>query len=120
MTATDTVTADAREIARRFVEAFNERDQETLRTLVAEDVELRTMSGGALRGHEGLDVVLRTAQERNLLLVPFRPPEAERDGDTVKVSVPIRELIGPDDIERRAEFEVRDGRVVAFAVRPFE
>jgi hypothetical protein len=36
------------------------------------------------------------------------------------VIVPIRELIGPDDVERTAELEVRGGRIVAFAVRPFE
>jgi hypothetical protein len=36
------------------------------------------------------------------------------------VIVPIRELIGPDDIERTAEFEIVGGRIVAFAVRPFE
>jgi hypothetical protein len=52
--------------------------------------------------------------------VPLRPPAVEREGEDVRVTLPIRELIGPDDIERTAEFDVRDGRIVAFAVRPFE
>ena len=120
MTATGTVTAEAREVARRFVDAFNARDAEALRRLVAPDAELRTLSGGALHGHDGLDALLRTAQERELRLIPLRPATVARDGDTVRVEVPIRELIGPDDIERKAQFELRDGRIVAFAVRPFE
>jgi ketosteroid isomerase-like protein len=120
MTATDTATTDARELALRFVDAFNTRDAETLRALVADDAELRTLSGGALRGHDGLRTLLQTAEKRDLRLVPLRPLTADRDGSVVRVTVPIRELIGPDDIERRAEFDVRDGRIVAFAVRPFE
>jgi hypothetical protein len=120
MTATDTVAVHASEIAQRFVEAFNIRDAETLRDVVADDAELRTLSGGSLRGHDGLRALLETAEERDLRLVPFRPPTVEREGDKARVIVPIRELIGPDDIERTAEFEIVGGRIVAFAVRPFE
>jgi hypothetical protein len=119
MAASDTVTIRARELAQRFVEAFNIRDAETLRDLVAEDAEFRTLSGGSLRGCGGLRALLQTAEERNLRLVPFRPPTVAREGDNVRVVVPIRELIGPDDIERTAEFDVVGGRIVAFAVRPF-
>ena len=119
MSAIPTATTDARELALRLVEAFNERDEARLRGLVAEDAELRTPGGGGLRGHDGLRTLLRTAAERDLRLVPLRPPAVERDGDGVRVTMPIRELIGPDDIERTAELEVRDGRIVAFAVRPF-
>ena len=120
MTATDTLTTSARELAMRFVNAFNIRDHDALRELVAEDAELRTLSGGGLRGHEGVATLLRTAEKRDLRLVPFRPPSADQDGDVLRVSVPIRELIGPDDIERAADFEIRDGRIVAFAIRPFD
>jgi hypothetical protein len=121
MSATDTVTTDARELARRFVDAFNARDDATLRDLVAEDAELRTLSGDQLRGHDGLRALLKTAEERSLRLVPFRAPGVERDdGGMVRVVVPIRELIGPDDIERTLELDVRAGRIVAVAVRPFE
>ena len=120
MTATDTVMRSAREVALRFVDAFNIRDDETLRALLAEDAELRTLSGGALHGHEGLETLLRMAEKRDLRLVAFRAPDVDQDGDVIRVSVPIRELIGPDDIERAAKFEVRDGHILAFAVRPFE
>lgn len=120
MAATDSVTTDARELALRFIDAFNTRDAESLRRLVAQDADFRTMSGRVLHGHHGLGPLLEAADEYDLRLVPLHPPTAERDGDTVRVTVPLRELIGPDDIERRAEFEVRDGRIVAFAVRPFQ
>jgi hypothetical protein len=120
MAATDAATVDARELAQRFVEAFNIRDVETLRDLVAEDAEFRTLGGGSLHGYDGLQTLLRTAEERNLRLVPFRAPTVAREGENVRVVVPIRELIGPDDIERTAEFDVVGGRIVAFAVRPFE
>jgi hypothetical protein len=120
MSASDSATIQARDLALRFVEAFNIRDAETLRDLVADDAELRTLSGNSLRGHDGLQALLEVAEERDLRLVPFRPPAAEPQGDDVRVIVPIRELIGPDDIERTAELEVRGGRIVAFAVRPFE
>ena len=119
MTATDAVTTDAREIALRFIDAFNIRDDAALRTLVAEDAEFRTLGGTALRGHDGLAALLKAAEEHELRMVPLRPPEIEREGDAVRVIVPLRELIGRDDIERRAEFEVRDGRIAGFAVRPF-
>jgi hypothetical protein len=119
MAATDSLTTTARELALRFIDAFNTRDVESLRSLVGEDAELRTMSGRVLRGHDGLGPLLAGADEFDLRLVPLHPPTAERDGDVIRVTVPLRELIGPDDIERRAEFEVRDGRIVAFAVRPF-
>jgi hypothetical protein len=119
MTASPIATADARELALRFVDAFNGRDEATLRDLVADDAELRTLSKAGLRGHDGLRTVLRTADERDLRLVPLGPPAVEPDADGVRVTLPIRELIGPDDIERTAELHVRDGRIVAFAVRPF-
>jgi hypothetical protein len=120
MAATDTMTTHARELAQRFIEAFNVRNAEALRDLVAEDAEFRTLSGGSLRGYDGLRALLQAAEKRNLRLVPFRPPTVAREGDNVRVVVPIRELIGADDIERMAEFDVVGGRIVAFAVRPFE
>jgi hypothetical protein len=120
MTATETVKTDARDIALRFVDAFNTRDADALARLVAEDAEFHTLAGDSLHGHEGLRTILETAEKRSLLLVPFRSPIVEQDGGHVRVIVPIRELIGPDDIERTAEFDVRDGRIAAFAIRPFE
>jgi SnoaL-like protein len=119
MATTDSVTTDARELALRFIDAFNTRDAESLRRLVREDAELRTLSGRVLHGHDGLGPLLEAADKYDLRLVPLHPPTVEQDGETIRVTVPLRELVGPDDIERRAEFEVRDGRIVAFAVRPF-
>ena len=41
----------------------------------------------------------------------------ERDGD-VHVEPCVRELIGYDDIERVAEFVIRDGHAAAFVLPP--
>jgi hypothetical protein len=120
MTATETVTSDARAVARRFIEAFNARDLEALRALITEDAEFRTLNGDALRGHDGARALLEAARDLDLRLVPFRGETVEDEDGVVRVRVPLRELIGPDDIERTAVFELRDGRVAAFQVRPFE
>ena len=53
MAATDSVTTAARELALRFIDAFDTRDAASLRRLVAQDAELRTMSSRVLHGHEG-------------------------------------------------------------------
>jgi hypothetical protein len=50
--------------------------------------------------------------------VALRGETIEEQDGTVRLTMPVRELIGPDDIERIAEWEVRDGRVTAFSVRP--
>jgi limonene-1,2-epoxide hydrolase len=106
--------------ARRFIAAFNERDAEALRKLVTDDVALRKVNGDALRGEDGLRALLEAAEDLDLRLVPLRSGTVEQGSDgTARVAIPLRELIGPDDIERVAEFEVRDGRIAAFAVRPY-
>jgi ketosteroid isomerase-like protein len=119
MGATD-VRTEPLDTARRFIAAFNERDAATLRDLVADDVALRTINGEELRGGDGLRALLQAAEHLNLRLVPIRPGTVQQGVDgTVRVVIALRELIGPDDIERTAEFEIRDGRISAFAVRPF-
>jgi hypothetical protein len=119
MSTTD-VIQDARALARRFIEAFNERDLDTLRELITDDAEFRTVDGSALRGHDGLKTVVLAAQDLDVKLVPIRQAQIdERDG-ALDLRQPVRELIGPDDIERIAEFQIRDGLVAAFWVRPFE
>jgi hypothetical protein len=115
----DTATTGAGELAQRFIAAFNNREVDALRTLIAPDAALRTPSGGALHGHEGLDALLRAAEDLDLRLQPFRTPQVERRGEDMHVTVPIRELIGPDDIERTMELDITDGRITGFAVRPF-
>ena len=119
MPVSDTATTGARELAQRFIAAFNNRDADGLRALMAPGATLRTLTGDALRGHEGVDALLRAAERLDLRLQPFRTPHVERHGEGVRVTVPIRELIGPDDIERTVELDIRDGRVAGFAMRPF-
>jgi SnoaL-like domain len=119
MPVSDSATTGARELAQRFIDAFNDRDMNGLRALIAPDATLRTLTGDALHGHEGLDALLRAAEDLDVRLVPFRTPHVERDGEDVHVTAPIRELIGPDDIERTVELDISDGRIVGFAVRPF-
>jgi limonene-1,2-epoxide hydrolase len=115
-----TLTEEALVTARRFIDAFNDRDLDALRELTDEDAEFRRMDGGALTGHDGLRALLGAAGELDLRIVPFGGGAVEpEDDDTTRVTLPVRELIGPDDIERTAVFEVHDGRVVAFAVRPY-
>jgi ketosteroid isomerase-like protein len=115
----ETATTDARAVARSLIAAFNARDLDALRELVAEDAELRTLRGDALRGHEGLQAIVRTAEELDIRLVPVRDETVEEREGGARVAVPVRELIGPDDIERTLELELRGGRVSVFAVRPF-
>jgi hypothetical protein len=103
------MTSDARGLVHRFIASFNERDLDTLRELVDP-------------GYEGLQALIDKARDVDLLLVPFRPATVDESGDHVRVRQPVRELIGRgrDDIERIAEFELRDGRITAFAMRPME
>ncbi|MCW3015230.1 MAG: hypothetical protein JWO02_2322 [Solirubrobacterales bacterium] len=109
---------DARETARRFIDAFNERDVDSLQALAADDIELRRVRGDALRGRDGVRALVATAEELDIRLVPLRPANVDEHDGLVRVTQPVRELIGPDDIERRMELEVRDGRVASFAIRP--
>jgi len=113
-------TNDPRAVARRFIDAFDARDVDALLELVTDDVELRKLNGEALRGPDGVRTLLATAQDLDIRLVPFRGEEVERHDGHAHVTVPVRELVGPDDIERIVELEIRDGRVAAFAVRPMQ
>jgi limonene-1,2-epoxide hydrolase len=118
MSATDTSTQDALAVARRFIDAFNDRDADALREVITEDAELREYSGRTFHGHDGAAALLDAAEELGLRLFPFRPGAAEARDGRVQVRLPVREVIGTADIERVAIFEIRDGRVARFAVRP--
>jgi hypothetical protein len=118
MSTTATASDQARAVARRFIDAFNARDVRALGDLVTEDVELRPLRGDPLRGQDGLRALLAAAEEHQIRMVPLKGDEVEEHEGRRRVCVPIRELVGPDDIERLAEFEIRDGRVAAFSVRP--
>jgi limonene-1,2-epoxide hydrolase len=120
MSATDTVTQDALAVARRFIDAFNDRDADALSELVTDDVELRKYSGEALHGRERVRALLDAAEDLDLRLFPFRPGSVEARDGAVEARLPVREVIGTADIERVAVFEIRDGRVATFAVRSLE
>jgi ketosteroid isomerase-like protein len=119
MTATEAVTQATRALARRFLDAYNDRDLEALRELITGDAQLLEAGGEALRGHDGARALISAAEDANLRLVPFRNGVVKEEEDgRVHIAVPVRELIGPDDVERLAVFEIRDGRIAAFAIRP--
>jgi limonene-1,2-epoxide hydrolase len=120
MSAAGTATADGLAIARRFIDAFNDRDLDALRQVITDDAELRKASGEALHGHDGARALLEAAEELDLRLFPLRPGSAQTFDGRLTVRLPVREVIGTADIERIAVFEVRDGRVAAFAVRSLE
>jgi hypothetical protein len=109
---------DAVLAARRFLDAFNERDVDAMEALVTEGVELR-LTDRAWKGREGARDLLETASELQLRLIPLHRGEhaEERDGD-VLVELRVRELIGYDDVERIADFVTRNGHVASFALRP--
>jgi hypothetical protein len=114
-TATDALT-----VVRDFIEAFNERDAEALGRLATGDVEIRMTGGEALRADDGPPSLIQHAEREDLRLVPLGHGAAEDLDGRVRVTLPVRELIGPDDIERIAEVEIRDGRVEAVVLRPLE
>lgn len=120
MAAGETVSHDARELTRRFIDAFNDRDFDALREVVAEDVDLRKFNGDRFRGHEGLRTFLDEAEQQELRFVPFRTATVEEGVDRARIMQPLREVIGPDEIERTAEFEIRDGRIAAFRLLAFD
>jgi hypothetical protein len=109
---------DAILAALQFLDAFNERDFEALRPLITDDAELRTFDGRLWRGIDGARSLLDTAKEMELRLIPLHRGEhaEERDG-AIWVELRVRELVGADDIERIADFQIRDGRVASFALR---
>src|SRR3954447_16015759 len=95
---------DALLAARRFLDAFNERDVEAMQALVTDDVELRITGGRVWQGSQRARDLLDTAAEMQLRLIPLHRGEhaEERNGD-VLVELRVRELIGYDDIERIAD-----------------
>jgi ketosteroid isomerase-like protein len=111
--------ADAVLTARRFLDAFNERDFDALRAVVTDDVELRTSDGRVWSGVDGAAALLEHARRAELRLIPLHRGEhaEERDGP-VFVELRVRELMRWDDYERIADFTVFDARVAHFALRP--
>jgi hypothetical protein len=107
--------------ARLFLDAVNERDFEALRAVITDDVVVRLVDGREWIGVDGAREFLDTARELELRLIPLhRGEHAEEREGVVHVEMRVRELIRYDDIERLADFDVRDGHVTSFGLRPVD
>jgi ketosteroid isomerase-like protein len=112
------VSADALELTRRFIEALNARDLESLRELVSDDVALPTRDGRELSGEDGLGAVVQTAADNDLVLVREGAEDLDDSGGVTRVAAPVRVRLGSrDEMHGSAVFEVRDGRISAFRVQ---
>jgi hypothetical protein len=110
---------DAVQRARLFLDALNERDADAMGAVTTDDVNVRLVDGRAWQGADALAEFLDAAREMELRVIPLHRGESaeERDG-VVFVELRVRELLRYDDIERIADFEVRDGHVASFGLRP--
>jgi ketosteroid isomerase-like protein len=100
---------------RLYIEAFNARDVEAACALVSEDVQFRGPNGSALRGYAAVEEVIQAASHVDLVVVRTAREELDEDDGTVRVTVPIREIIRKSDLFRTAVIEVRDGAIVSYA-----
>lgn len=101
-------------LTRLFTEAFNARDYQAARALVAEDVELRGPNGASLRGYSAASELLETAAHLDLVVVRTALEELEDDDGVTRVTVPIRELSHNEELFRTAVFRVSDGAITSF------
>jgi ketosteroid isomerase-like protein len=101
-------------VTRLFTEAFNARDVDAAHGLMSDDIEFRGPNGSKLRGKEAAREVFEAARRFDVVVVRTQPEEV-RDGESgTRVLVPVRELIGGDELFRTAAFDLRDLRVSAF------
>lgn len=117
MSSTSTVTQDARATVRRFIEALNARDADALRAIITDDARMRLLTGPEMHGESAARTLIAAAEVKDLRLVPLHGETVSEHRGVIHVRQPVRELIGPDDIERVAEFEIRDGRIAGFGLR---
>jgi ketosteroid isomerase-like protein len=101
-------------LTRLFIEAFNARDFQSICALVSEDVELRGPNGSSLRGHPAANELVETAAHLDLLVVRTALERLEDDDGTMRVTVPIRELIRSEELFRTAVFRVADGAITSY------
>jgi hypothetical protein len=108
---------EAVDLTRRFLDAFNARDVESMRDLVTIDAELVDAEGNDLKGFEGAVELLRVAAGLNVRLGRAGDEEAEEAEDEIRVTVLVR-ITGAGDDEQHgtAVFAVRDERVSEFRV----
>jgi hypothetical protein len=103
-------------ITRLFTEALDARDLDSLRVLVADNVEFRNREGGTLSGWDGMKSVIDAAKDTDMFLIREGPEEIDSSDGIDRISVPVREIIDHDDLHRTAVFEVCDQAVSAFEV----
>jgi hypothetical protein len=104
-------------LTRLFIEALNARDLDGLETLVSDDVEFRSASGGrSLRGREALERIVRAAAEARLRLVRRDGEEVAAHDGALRILVPVIEMVGGAEVRGTATFEVRDDRITEFEV----
>lgn len=108
---------EAVELTRRFLDAFNARDVEAMRDLVASGAELVDAEGNELTGFDGAVELLRVAAALNVRLGGTGEQEVEEAEEEIRVTVPVR-ITGAGDDEQHgtAVFGVRDDGVCEFRV----
>jgi ketosteroid isomerase-like protein len=101
-------------ITRLFIEALNARDHAAAHALVSHEAEFRGPNGSAVRGREGADRLLDAAADVDLVVTRTALEELEDDGDVIRVTVSVREIVSKADLYRTSVFEVRDGAIAAY------
>jgi ketosteroid isomerase-like protein len=101
-------------VTRLFTEAFNARDLATARGLMSDDIEFRGPNGSELRGEQAAREVFDAAQRFDVVIVRTGPEEIRHDDAVTRVLVPIRELVGGEELFRTAELQLRGLRVAGF------
>ena len=101
-------------LTRLFMEALNARDYESMRALVAEDLEVRGPNGSTLRGYPAASELLEAIAHIDLIVVRTALEELKQEDGGTRVTVPIRELIHNEELFRTAVFRVRDGAITSY------
>jgi hypothetical protein len=114
--ATSAQALDAVKLTRLFIEALNARDVETLLSLIDESAEFPTPTGRALRGPGGVEDLVKTGRDADLVLVRTGPEAVEDEGVVVRVRMPVREIVRRSRLAGDAIFEVSGDRVASFEV----
>jgi hypothetical protein len=115
VTAVSTDHARAAELSRLFIEALNAHDVDTLAGLGSDDVEFHNPGGGrSLHGREGLERLVLAAASAGVYLVRRGQETVSSDHGTLRVTVPVFELMGGTRFRGTAMFEVGDGKIIGF------
>ena len=114
--ATSSRILDAAKLTRLFIEALNARDAETLLSLSDENVEFPTRTGHFLRGADGVQDLVTTGQNTDLLLVRTGRETVEGEPPEVRVRTPVREIVRRSKLDGEARFAITGDRIASFEV----